>query len=79
MVYPHLRMVLDRATVRDPEWVLDPPLIPQVYSEDLEDFNEILRLFSALSVHYVTRYDYFHFQVETANRSLQCLPRFQFT
>ena len=54
MVYPHLRMVLDRATVGDPDWVLYPPLIPQVYSEDLEDFSEILRLFSTLSVHYIT-------------------------
>ena len=39
MVYPHLRMVLDRATVRDPDWVLDPPLVPQVYLEALEDFK----------------------------------------
>ena len=76
VTYPHLRVVLVRAVIKDPEWVLHLTLMPQVClfrTQVLECFMYLLvgRLFDVNHSKTAKQFS-FHFQVERYDRVLQC-------
>ena len=65
MTYPHHRVVLVRAAIKDPEWVLHLTLTPQVCSFEHWELTKLSVIFSTELVTYNLHNLFFHFQVDT--------------
>ena len=72
MTYPHPRVVLVRAAIKDPERVLHLTLTPQVCSFEHWKLMNLSVFFSVGLVTHNLHKKNFHFQVERHDRVLQC-------